>query len=967
MATLTSQLVIELLDKVTSPARRAANALAGISNRISETNGQPITFGDRLDAAMARNGRALEAARGNLVDAVAGFYVLKTAIAGPVQAAMAFEEAMADVRKVVDFPTPEGFAQFQKDLFELSRDVPVAVDGLAQIAAAAGAAGIAGDDLVKFTEAAAKVGVAFEISADDAGDAMAKMMTGLGLTIDETVSLADAMNHLSDAQASSAAEILDVVRRVGAQGKMFGFTAEQTAAFGSAMIASGAQSDVAATSFNNMGKALTRGAAATKGQNEAFKALGLDAEDVAKKMQEDAVGTTVSVLEAIARLPKEQQAAISSQLFGDEARALGPLLTNLDLVRSSMGMVADESQYAGSAFREFENRNKTFSSALQRLRNRLSELSITIGSALLPALDSIVAYIGPMITMIADLAAEYPRLTAAIVGATAAVVAFKMAMAGLAYMGLLGRGGALSAIALGYNTIGRAAIGARTAASEMIRLQTALAAMAGQSLGTLDRLRAGLTGIALAIPGVSALSSAIAAIGAAVATISAPVWGTFAAIAAVVAAAGLLIWKYWDRINAVLSGVGQAIGTALQPALEWMGDKLSFLSPVVDGFGAAWDLVKSGLSGIGGLITSIGDALSVLFTQETLSPEQVAQITERARQVTEGIINWFTGLPSRLLANLAPMIDAGKALIQSLWDGAVAKFGEFIEGVKGIPGRIVEAIGNIDLSNIITWPEPPQWWRDLFGGDQPEPITPAALDALPADQRAATETLTAARSDLNLPTADYLADLEARAAGQREIIAELEADLAASPAWTGVGNLLDRRDEHLEGAREELAAITAEQETARARADELQAALALVGETSVNPEIDTASIDRALERVRRISTELAAINRGATPAAPPVAELDGARAGGGPVSSGGTYLVGERGPELITPNRNGYVNPAGSFGGGPNVEVSINAPITINGASSDPQQLGAEIARQLREQVREAFRGVFADTGMRFA
>lgn len=821
MATLTSQLVIELLDKVTSPARRAANALAGISNRISETNGQPITFGDRLDAAVARNGRALEAARGNLVDAVAGFYALKTAIAGPVQAAMAFEEAMADVRKVVDFPTPEGFAQFQQDLFELSRDVPVAVDGLAQIAAAAGAAGIAGDDLVKFTEAAAKVGVAFEISADDAGDAMAKMMTGLGLTIEETVSLADAMNHLSDAQASSAAEILDVVRRVGAQGKMFGFTAEQTAAFGSAMIASGAQSDVAATSFNNMGKALTRGAAATKGQNEAFKALGLDAEDVAKKMQEDAVGTTVSVLEAIARLPKEQQAAISSQLFGDEARALGPLLTNLDLVRSSMGMVADESQYAGSAFREFENRNKTFSSALQRLRNRLSELSITIGSALLPALDSIVAYIGPMVTMIADLAAEYPGLTATIVGATAAVVAFKVAMAGLAYMGLLGRGGALSAIALGYNTIGRAAIGARTAASSMIGLQTALAAMAGQPLGTLGRLRAGLTGIALAVPGVGALSSGIAAIGAAVATISAPVWGTFAAIAAAVAAAGLLIWKYWDRINAVLSGVGQAIGTALQPALEWMGDKLSFLSPVVDGFGAAWDLVKSGLSGIGGLISSIGDALSVLFTQETLSPEQVAQITERARQVTEGIINWFTGLPGRLLANLAPMIDAGKALIQSLWDGAVAKFGEFIEWVKGIPGRIVEAIGNIDLSNIITWPSMPSW---LGGG---------AGDGVTTD-----------------------------------------------PMGTGV---------------------------------------------------------------------------------------DGMRARGGPVSAGGSYLVGERGPELITPNRNGYVNPAGSFGGGPNVEVSINAPITINGASSDPQQLGAEIARQMREQVREAFRGVFADTGMRFA
>jgi TP901 family phage tail tape measure protein len=819
MATLTSQLVIELLDRVTGPARRAANALAGISNRITETNGQPITFGDRLGAAMARNNRALADARGGLVDAVASFYALRTAIGGPIQAAAEFESAMADVRKVVDFPTPEGFAQFQQDLFELSRDIPIAVTGLAEIAAAAGQAGIAGQDLVRFTDAAARIGVAFDIGADEAGASMANLMTALGLNIDETILLADAMNHLSNSQASSAADILDVVRRVGAQATMFGFTAEQTSAFASAMLAAGAESEVAATSFRNMGAALTRGSAATRAQREAFNALGLDAEETARSMQENAVETTIDVLRRISQLPKEQQAAISSQLFGNEARALGPLLTNLGLVEETLGMVGDEATYAGSAFREFEARNNTFQANMQRFQNVLTELQVNIGNALMPAISRLAESVSPLITRIADLAAEFPNVTLAVVGATAAVIAFRGAIAAAKFAGLVGRGGVLSLIALGYNTIGRAAIGARTAASSMIALQTALAAMSGQPLGTLGRLRAGLSGIALAVPGVGALSSGIAAIGAAVATISAPVWGTFAAIAAAVAAAGLLIWKYWDRINAVLSGVGQAIGTALQPALEWMGDKLSFLSPVVDAFGGAWDLVKSGLSGISGVITGIGDALSWLFTQETLSPEQVAQITDRARQVTEGIINWFTGLPGRLLENLAPMIEAGAALIQSLWDGAVAKFGEFIEWVKGIPGRIVEAIGNIDLSNIIQWPSLPGWMRGGGGAD------------------------------------DFQENFD----------------------------------------------------------------------------------------------------------------VDGERARGGPVSAGGSYLVGERGPELITPNRNGYVNPAGSFGGGSGVSVSINAPITINGASSDPQQIGAEVARQMREQVREAFRGVFADTGMRFA
>ena len=134
----------------------------------------------------------------------------------PVQAARAFESAMGDVTKVVDFPTPQAFKDFQAALVEMSKTVPLSVNGLAQIAAAAGQAGIAGDDLIPFTEAAAKIGVAFDISADQAGEALAKLRTALGLSTPEAVLLTDAMNELSNAQASSAAEILDVVRRVGA-------------------------------------------------------------------------------------------------------------------------------------------------------------------------------------------------------------------------------------------------------------------------------------------------------------------------------------------------------------------------------------------------------------------------------------------------------------------------------------------------------------------------------------------------------------------------------------------------------------------------------------------------------------------------------------------------------------------------------------------------------------------------------
>jgi hypothetical protein len=44
-------------------------------------------------------------------------------------------------------------------------------------------------------------------------------------------------------------------------------------------------------------------------------------------------------------------------------------------------------------------------------------------------------------------------------------------------------------------------------------------------------------------------------------------------------------------------------------------------------------------------------------------------------------------------------------------------------------------------------------------------------------------------------------------------------------------------------------------------------------------------------------------------------DIDGARAAGGPVGAGGTYLVGEQGPELFTPTRSGSIISNENMGG----------------------------------------------------
>jgi hypothetical protein len=83
------------------------------------------------------------------------------------------------------------------------------------------------------------------------------------------------------------------------------------------------------------------------------------------------------------------------------------------------------------------------------------------------------------------------------------------------------------------------------------------------------------------------------------------------------------------------------------------------------------------------------------------------------------------------------------------------------------------------------------------------------------------------------------------------------------------------------------------------------------------------------------------------------------RAAGGPVSAGSPYLVGERGPELIVPNRSGTVIPNNKLGGG---GVVVNQVINIS--TGVQQTVRAEI-RQLMPQIADSAKAAVSDAKRR--
>lgn len=71
--------------------------------------------------------------------------------------------------------------------------------------------------------------------------------------------------------------------------------------------------------------------------------------------------------------------------------------------------------------------------------------------------------------------------------------------------------------------------------------------------------------------------------------------------------------------------------------------------------------------------------------------------------------------------------------------------------------------------------------------------------------------------------------------------------------------------------------------------------------------------------------------------------FSGARADGGPVASGGAYLVGERGPEVFRPTSAGSIEPLGG-GGGMSVTVNVQGGQVAGLVRSDAQ-LAQALAR----------------------
>ena len=442
------------------------------------------------------------------------------AAAVPLKFAIDEESVNAEIAKVADFANDKQKKEVTDSLKKMiTTEIPMSYKEIGELAAAGAQGGIETVDLTKFSNLAAKMGVAFDMEAGDAGQKMANWKAAFGMDMNELQALGDKVNYLGNNSAASASSISNVISKVGALGEVSGVGSGEVAGLGAAMIAMGTEDDVAATGIKKVLTTLGSG-----GNKATQKYLGMSGADLSKSMKADGAGTIISVFEKIKALDPEKQTGALKEIFGQQnIGAIAPLLNNLDLLKDYLGMVGDESQYAGSMQKEFDAQAGTTANQLKLLKNQAIDAGMTIGEAMLPTFKKGVEKLQEMAGKIKEFAQKNPE-------AVSSILKIAGAVAGLTV--------AVPIVKSVYNAFKGLGAGIK-----MVKGALSLANIANKAAGIMGTVGK-ISGVVKGLIGF---------------IIANPIVAVIAGIVAVV----ILLWKNWDKVKAVAGA-----------ALEWMNSKI---------------------------------------------------------------------------------------------------------------------------------------------------------------------------------------------------------------------------------------------------------------------------------------------------------------------------------------------------------------------------------------------------------
>lgn len=405
-----------------------ANRFQDLSNKGSRIR----SFGEDV----ANAGRAWTAA-----NAVVGAGVL-----GVVKMASDYESAFAGVRKTVDATEPE-LRQLSDGFRNLSKELPVSAVEIAKIGENAGQLGIQVPNILGFTEIMSKMGMATNLSSDEASSSLAKFANITKMSQSDFSRLGSSIVELGNNFATTEQDIVAMSMQLAGAGSSVGLSEAQILGISTALSSLGIEAERGGSTFSklmvNMKVASETGFKKAKrisemtgltmrdlsmmasNNSKEFKELanslgmtttelskvaeanddlmrfarvaGMSGEAFQKLFKEDAVGAISAFVDGLSKAEERGKSAVEvlDEMGISEIRLRDTLLR----VGGAQGLFNKAVQTGTEAWKEnnalnkeVEKRNETLAAKFEMFKNKLIDVAINLGSELMPALTDFLEH-----------------------------------------------------------------------------------------------------------------------------------------------------------------------------------------------------------------------------------------------------------------------------------------------------------------------------------------------------------------------------------------------------------------------------------------------------------------------------------------------------------------------------------------------------------------------------------------------
>ena len=329
-------------------------------------------------------------------------YMTMPAVAGmgtAIKSSIDWEQALAGVAKTTNMSGSE-LNKMGNEITKMSNTMPFAATEIAGVAEAAGQLGIKKQDITSFTRTMMNLGVATNLTADEAATEFARFANAANMPIKDVDRLGSTVVALGNSTATTEKEIVDMAQRLAGAGAQAGFSSDEIMSVSAAMSSVGIESEAGGTAmtqiWNKMTKAVAEGGdtldsfAQTAGvsgkefaqiwENNPSKALSMFVKGLG-----DTEGGAKGVLQAL------DDVGIKGIREADTIRRMA---NNHEVLDKALKTGAEGWKKNTALTDEANIRYETMGSKLKMLKNTFINFARTIGDAVAP----IVSFLADKLT-----------------------------------------------------------------------------------------------------------------------------------------------------------------------------------------------------------------------------------------------------------------------------------------------------------------------------------------------------------------------------------------------------------------------------------------------------------------------------------------------------------------------------------------------------------------------------------------